>query len=202
MKKLLPLVLVAAMVVAVNSPSKAAGNMTLGIGGNVLLPMGTFGDAVDLGFGGTVRGQYAVNEMFSVTLTTGYLIWSGKDQTVAGFTIKGADLKGVPVLAGARYYFMPAGGTRFYGMAELGLMFATVTVPSQTFTVGGISFTTPEVSASETNFSFAPGVGVELPLGSGSSSLDLGAQFLSIGTAGTASNSIGFRAGINFGLGN
>lgn len=202
MKIILPLVLVGAVLVGSSSTASAAGNMGLSVGGNVLLPMGDFGDAASTGFGGTVRGQYNVNPMFAVTLTTGYLIWSGKDQTVAGITIEGFDLKGVPLLVGGKYYFMPAGGARFYGIAELGLMFSTVTIPAQTFTIGGISFTTPEVSESSSDFTFSPGVGVEIPLGGGNSSLDLGAHYLSIGTSGSSSNSVGFRAAINFGLGN
>ena len=202
MKKVLFFALVAAVLVGLSGTANAAGNISLGIGGNVLLPMGDFGDVADVGFGGTVRGQYMVNDMFSVTLTSGYLLWSGKDQTVLGVTVKGADIKGVPVLAGAKYYFGPSGGTRFYGLGELGFMFTTVTVPSSSYTIAGITFTTPEVSASETDFSFSPGVGVELPMGSGNSALDIGVHFFSIGTSGTASNSIGGRVAYNFGLGN
>ena len=201
MKKLLLAVVVLALVCGVGSTSYA-GNIALSVGGDVLLPIGTFGDQVSTGFGGSVRGQYNVTPMFSAGLTVGYYTWSAKDLTQGGITIKGVSLKGLPIRVFGKYYFMPEGGARVYGAAELGFFIATVTSPAQTISVFGVSVTVPEVSASETDFNYAPGIGVELPLGSGNTKLDISARYDGIATTGSTSGSIGGRVGINFGLGN
>ncbi|MBI4535052.1 MAG: hypothetical protein HY708_02155 [Ignavibacteriae bacterium] len=202
MKKFVLAVVVLALVVAVGNVSSAAGKMALSVGGDVLIPMGTFADGASTGFGGSVRFQYDFTPMFSAGITSGYYTWSGKDQTVLGATIKGVSLKGVPARAFGKYYFMPAGGARVYGIAELGVFFSSVTVPSQTVTIGGVSVTTPEASASSTDFNYAPGLGVELPLGSGNAKIDVSARYDGIATSGSTSGSVGGRVGVTFGLGN
>ncbi len=203
MKKFLLAVVVLALVFTVNGTSMAAGKMSLSVGADVLLPMGTFGDAVSTGFGGSVRGQYDITPMFSAGVTIGYFTWSAKDQTVLGATVKGTSLKGLPIRVFGKYYFMPEGEKlRVYGMAELGFFIATVTVPAQTFTYFGVTYTSPEASASETDFNYAPGVGLELPLGSGNTKLDISVRYDGIATSGSSSGSIGARVGVNFGLGN
>lgn len=199
MNKLLLPILVLSMAL-VTGESYGEGKISLSVGGDVLLPMGDFGDVASTGFGGSVRGQYHVNNMFCVTLTTGYFMWSGKDQTVSGISIKGTELKGIPIMVGGKAYFMPEGNTRVYGMVEAGLFLATVTVPSQTINIGGINITTPEVSANETEFAYAPVLGVEFAAG-GNTMIDVSARWFAISTD-PSSNSIGFRAGVNFGLGN
>jgi hypothetical protein len=200
MKQLLLAVLVLSLVCA--GGTAYAGDIALSVGGDVLIPMGTFGDNVSTGFGGSVRGQYNITPMFSAGLTVGYYTWSAKDQTVAGVTVKGTSLKGLPIRVFGKYYFMPEGGARVYGIVELGFFIATVTVPAQTFTIGGVTFNTPEASVSETDFNYAPGLGVELPLGSGNTKLDISARYDGVATTGSTSGSVGGRVGINFGLGN
>lgn len=197
MKKLLAVVVV---LVLVGGTASAEGKISLGVGPDVLLPMGTFGDAVNIGFGGSVRGQYDFTPMFSAGLTVGYFTWSAKDQT--GGLVKMPTLKGLPIRVYGKYYFMPEGGARFYGIAELGFFIASVTVPAQTITIGGFTYSTPEVSNSETDFNYAPGVGVELPMGSGNTKLDISVRYDGIATSGNTSGSLAARVGINFGLGN
>ena len=107
MKNLLLTLAVLALVFAVNDPSMAAGKMSLGVGADVLLPMGNFGDGYSTGFGGSVRGQYDVTPMFSAGLTVGYFTWSGKDQTVFGQTFTLPNFKGLPIRVFGKYYFMP-----------------------------------------------------------------------------------------------
>ena len=202
MKKFL-VVVVALLVVAVGYTANAEGKIVISVGPDVLIPIGTFGDAASTGFGGSVRGQYNVTPMFSVGLMAGYFTWSGKDQTVNGVTIKGTELKGVPVRAFGKYYFMPAGSkARVYGIAELGFFFASVTVPAQTVTIGGFTVTTPEVTASETDFSYAPGLGIEFGVGSGGTTIDISARYDGIATTGNSSGSIGGRVAVNFPVGN
>jgi hypothetical protein len=191
MKNILLAVLVLAMMVG---GANAASKLSLSVGPDVLIPMGTFGDGYSIGFGGSVRGQYDVSPMASVGVTIGYFTWSGKD--VNGFTLP--NFKGLPFRVFGKYYFMPTGGTRVYGIAELGLFFGSVGDVTQT--VPG--FGTITVSGgSSTDFNYAPGVGVELPLGSGSTKLDVSIRYDGIATSGSSSGSLGARVGINFPLG-
>ncbi len=192
MKNLLLAIVVLAMVLCVGS-ANAQGKFDLGVGADVLIPMGTFGDAVSTGFGGSVRGQYNLSPMAAVGLTVGYYTWSGKD--VSGF--KMPNFKGLPIRVFGKYYFMPAGATRVYGIAELGLFFSSVDVPSQT--IGGI--TIGGGSASSSDFNYAPGIGIEVPMGSGNTMFDASIRYDGIATSGSSSGSLGARVGVNFGLG-
>jgi hypothetical protein len=195
MKKLLTIAVAVALLGLVGADASAQGKFALSVGGDVLLPMGTFGDAHSTGFGGSVRGQYNFTPMFSAGLTVGYYTWSGKE--VLGF--KFGTFKGLPVRAFGKYYFMPeTEKVRFYGIAELGMFFGSVDVPATTIgsiTIGG-------GSVSSTDFNYAPGIGVEFGLGSGNTKLDVSARYDGIATSGGSSGSIGARVGVNFGLGN
>jgi hypothetical protein len=198
MKKLLLAVVVMALVVAVAAPSNAQGKMFVGVGADVLMPMGTFGDASGIGFGGSVRGQYNFTPMLSAGLTVGYYTWSAKDQTVGTVTVKGAKLSGIPIRVFGKYYFMPEGKLRVYGIAELGFFIASVTVPAQTFGAGAFTFTTPETTGSETDFNYAPGLGIEIP--GGKMNWDVSVRYDGIATTGSTSGSIAARVGVNFPL--
>ncbi|MFN0157801.1 MAG: outer membrane beta-barrel protein [Bacteroidota bacterium] len=193
MKSLLVTLVVLVMVLGVSS-ADAQSKMSLSVGADVLLPMGTFGDAVSTGFGGSVRGQYDLSPMAAVGLTVGYYTWSGKD--VNGFTMP--NFKGIPIRVFGKYYFMPAGATRVYGIAELGLFFSSVDVPSQT--INGVTF--GGGSASSSDFNYAPGIGVEIPIGSGNTMFDGSVRYDGVATSGSSSGSLGVRVGVNFGLGN
>jgi len=166
--------------------SQAQNKMWLNIGGNVLLPMGDFGDAVGTGFGGTAQFEMQFMPQLLGTATIGYLMWGGKDITAfTGSNYSGPDYTGIPILVGAKYYFMPGSG--FYGHAQLGLMLFSaddVTINGYTFDAG-----------SSTEFTLGLGAGYELPL-SPKLMLDLSGGFLLISDA----NNIGLRAGLKWGL--
>lgn len=203
MQKFLAVFVALVLVVLMSTSMNAQGKMVLSVGGDVLIPMGTFGDAQSTGFGGSVRGQYNFTPMFSAGLTVGYYTWSGKDQTIAGATVKGGTFKGVPVRAFGRYYFMPESEkVRFYGIAEIGLFFGSVDVPAITINTPLGPITSGGGSASSTDFNYAPGLGVEFGLGSGNTKLDVSARYDGIATSGSSSGSLGARVGVNFGLGN
>ena len=53
----------------------AQGKMALGVQGGVAIPMGDFGDAYKMGFGGQGTFAYHVNPMIDVTGSVGYLTW-------------------------------------------------------------------------------------------------------------------------------
>lgn len=203
MQKFLAVFVALVLVVLMSTSMNAQGKMVLSVGGDVLIPMGTFGDAQSTGFGGSVRGQYNFTPMFSAGLTVGYYTWSGKDQTIAGATVKGGTFKGVPVRAFGRYYFMPESEkVRFYGIAEIGLFFGSVDLPAITINTPLGPITSGGGSASSTDFNYAPGLGVEFGLGSGNTKLDVSARYDGIATSGSSSGSLGARVGVNFGLGN
>lgn len=204
MKKLLLVVVAFALLGLLNADSSAAGKITLSVGGDVLLPMGTFGDAQSTGFGGSVRGQYNVTPMAAVGITVGFFTWSGKDQTVPIIgTIKGANFRGLPVRAFGKYYFMPEGqSTRFYGIAELGMFFGSTgdtEIPNPLAGFPGQPAKITVSGGSSTDFNYAPGVGVEF--GAGNTKIDVSVRYDGIATSGSSSGSIGGRVGVNFGLG-
>ena len=206
MKKLLVAVVVLALIAVVSTTSMATGKMNLGVGADLLLPMGTFGDAVSMGFGGSVRGQYDFTPMASGGVTIGYYTWSGKDMTQGGVTVKGAKFSGLPIRVFGKYYFMPEGEKlRVYGIAELGMFFGSsgdVTVANPAAGFPGQPATFTSAGGSSTNFNYAPGIGLELPLGSGTTKLDASVRYDGIATTGGSSGSLGVRVGVLFPIGN
>lgn len=192
MKNLLLAVVVLAMVFGVGS-ANGQGKISLGIGADVLMPIGSFGDVYNVGFGGTARGQYMVNDMFSVMLTAGYISIGAKDQGQSIVKLDNASM--IPILAGAKYFFTPSSESfRPYGALEIGITSFKQTLPSVTIlgvTYGG-------GSASSTEFTYAPAIGFESALGSGNTKLDVAVRWNGISDA----NAIGGRVGVLFGLGN
>jgi hypothetical protein len=190
MKKLLTIAVAVALLGLVSAESRSAGKIAIGVGPDVLLPIGSFGDAYNVGFGGTARGQYMVNEQFSVIVTAGYLTFSVKN-VPSGVSFDNATM--IPIVAGGKYYFTPSGSMRFYGIAEIGI---TSFKQSLGGSVGGQSFNFGSVTSTE--FTYAPGIGFEADLGGGNTKIDVGVRWNGISDA----NSIGGRVGILFGLGN
>ncbi len=203
MKKLLLAVVALALVVGTMNVA-SAGNIWLSVGGDVLIPMGTFSDNQGVGFGGSARGQYNFTPMASAGLTIGYYTWTGKDHTVLGQTVTGTKFSGLPIRVFGKYYFMPEGEKmRAYGIAELGLFFWSVDVPSQTIQTPIGPITTGGGSTTGSDFNYAPGVGIEFPVGSsGKTMIDVSVRYDGIATSGGSSGSLGARVGVNFGLGN
>ncbi len=212
MKKLSLVAVLIAITALVAAPMNAQGKIALNIGGDVLIPMGGFGDFASVGFGGDVIGEYALMPELSLTASLGYLTWGGKDYTVLGQTISGPSFHGVPFLVGAKYYFMPKGNSaRFYAAGQIGLFFGSYSVDIPSYSYGGFTFGGGSESFSSTNFTLAPIVGVELPVGTGT--LDGSVRYFLItggGPAGTDVNgtsssgsagSIGFRVGYKFPIG-
>ncbi len=180
MKKLLVVftIVAAALVFSTNS-AFAQGEMSASIGPEISIPMGTWGDAVGFGYGGSGRFDYSLSPNLGLMGTVGYILWGEKDQGGVVKT-KGNALK---IMAGAKYYFSP-GPTKFYGSVELGIYSASITA---TTTFLGRTY---EGTASESKFVIAPGVGVEL------GSLDLSAFYAINGDIGN----IGVRVAYAFGL--
>lgn len=177
MKKLLLLTAVAGLFAfsSVNAQTKAP---RLSVGAEFAFPMGDFGDAIDLGFGGSLQYQHPVAANLLLTGSAGYINFKGKDFDFGGVTIDGGNAGFVPVKVGARYYF----GEYFFGAAEVGAAFGTK-------------------DGAGTRFAYTPGIGVDFPVSDGGS-IELGARYegWSKGDALVAPSFIGLRLAYNFGL--
>jgi hypothetical protein len=168
--------------------SQAQNKMYLNIGGNVALPMGNFGDVAGTGFGGSAQFEMQFTPQLLGTASIGYITWGGKDFGTFSYTYSA-----IPILVGAKYFFMPSGG--FYGHAQLGLYMFSADVESPAIVVGGITVGGGNVSSSNSEFAFAFGPGYEIPL-SPKLMLDVSAAYIVISDLGH----IGIRAGVKFGL--
>ena len=153
------------------------GNNKLGIGVEVGLPMGDFGDAFGVGIGGSAKYLHGIGTAGQLTLTSGYQRFGAKDLP-SGVS---ASASIIPILAGYRHNFSglflePQVGYGIYGSKVSG---------------GGYDF-----SDSEGAFTWAIGAGYAMAQG-----LDLGVRYQSASKDGESTSFIGFRVGYNFSLG-
>jgi hypothetical protein len=186
MKKLLVAFVLLGLIALSSSASYAqAGKINFGVGADVVLPIGSFSDAYNIGIGGTVRGQYMINDMISLMATSGFISFGGKD--VGGFKFDSGSM--IPILVGGKYYFPGSSNMKFYGAADLGLSIFKVSTPTVTTILGTFGG-----SASSTEFTFQPHVGMEMPLGSGNTKLDIAARFQVV----SGGNGLGLRIGLLF----
>ena len=183
---------VATVAIVLMSTTLFAQNGRISLGAELGLPMGDFGDAASMGFGGSLRYEMPMGDNLGLTLTAGYLMFSGKDQEIFGIEIEGADWSMIPIQLGAKYYFTEQ-QEGFYGMVELGVHAMTVTTPSYSTTFLGVPVTVPESSASSTELSYAPAIGYHL------ANIDIGLRYQMIATEGSTTSYLGFRLAYVFG---
>jgi hypothetical protein len=158
----------------------AQGQMSVGAGLDLMLPVGAFGDAWGTGFGGTAEFDYSLSPHSAITGKTGYISWSGK----SGVT---GSCSGVPLLVGLKYYTRltpPEGNVHVYGHLELGLTFVSWSVTGHIITV----------SETETSFTLVPSIGAEIAAGP-KGAVDVSVRYYDMTKAGGGRGSIGFRAG-------
>lgn len=174
MKKVLSLIVVLVLFAGyTNGQSK----ITLGVGGTLALPMGTFGDVAEMGFGGLVKGEMGFGSIIG-TASVGYLTFGAKDLGGAKTT-----WSAIPILVGAKYPF----ASSFYGSVELGLNMVTWKYESPASTY----FPAVSTSSSESKVGYALGVGYQL------SAIDI---VLKYQTLASDANFIGVNVIYNFGL--
>ncbi|MCK9424513.1 MAG: hypothetical protein M0Q21_00585 [Ignavibacteriaceae bacterium] len=193
MKKALSLLIVLVLFAGfTNGQSK----ITLGVGGTVALPMGTFADASSMGFGGLVRGEMGFGTIVG-TASLGYLSFPGKDisedQGSGVTTTYSTSFSAIPILVGAKYSFAPG----FYGSLEAGLNMLSWEAKWET-KVGGVVYPagSGSTTGSETKFGFALGVGYQM------SPFDISLKYQNLGTpeGGDALNFIGVNVLYCFGI--
>ena len=110
MKQLLSVLLLAVLFTGfINAQSQG-----VSVGGNLALPMGSFGDVANVGFGGTATYERSFAPNIVGEVYAGYLTFGGKEV----FGVKYSSSM-IPIMAGAKYYFQPGKG--LYGNALLGV---------------------------------------------------------------------------------
>lgn len=165
------------VVLALSGSVLFAGGLSYGINGELAMPMGDFGDMANMGFGGTVQGEYAINEQIIGTASAGYLMWSGKD----AWEDMDYSWTCIPIKAGAKYAFGP-----LYGIFELGIYMFSFEFDYEFM---GYSISGDDSSS---EFGFAPGIGYQMKLGE-KMKLDLSIQYEIAGDFDLLGIDIGIR---------
>ena len=156
------------------------GNNQVGVAAEVSIPTGDAGDVSSVGFGGTVKGLYGIGTAGQLTLTTGYITFSGKKEIK---DLLGADKitnSLIPILAGYRHNF-----SGFYVEPQVGYSISNAKVKGGMF----------EAKESDGAFTWAAGIGYVI------NNFEVGARYQSMHKDGESSAFVGFRVGYNFSLG-
>ncbi|MEP7376156.1 MAG: outer membrane beta-barrel protein [Chitinophagaceae bacterium] len=178
MKKVILAICVSAICVIGYSQS---GNNQIGVGADLALPMGDFGDGVKTGFGGYAKGLFGIGEAGQITFTTGY----------SSFKLKGLDpdesgtASIIPLLAGYRHNF-----SGFYVEPQVG------------YNIFGAKVKILGQSSSDSNGGFAYAIG----LGYVVNNVDFGVRYQGGKPSDSGGDSsdwsiIGIHVGYNFSLG-
>jgi hypothetical protein len=152
------------------------GTNQIGVGADLGVPIGDFGDGYKTGFGGYAKGLFGIGEAGQITVTTGYSSFKAKGSTDDMKATAGI----IPILAGYRHNF-----SGFYAEPQVGYSIIRSKVKSD-----GISF-----SASDGAFAWAIGFGYVV------SDIDFGARYQSATKDGSSISFVGIHVGYNFSLG-
>jgi outer membrane autotransporter protein len=154
--------------------NKKAEEPSISIGVDAALPMGDFADVSKTGFGGTAKFAYPAGPG-AITVTAGYISFSGKSQTVnvggTTMTISGSSSYLIPMKAGYRF--------------NLGQGFGIE--PQVGYSVG---------KNSSGGFTYAGQIGYLI-----NNQIDISARYEGLSKSGTSWSFIGFRVAYNFSLG-
>src|SRR5690606_30661667 len=153
-----------------------------GVGAELGLPLGDFGEAYSIGFGATAKGFYGITAQGDITGTLGYLHFGIKESNeyMSGSTAM------IPIMIGYRHDF---GG--LYGEPQLGLAILKSTVKMDFGGFGGLfDDLNSSGSNSTTKATFGLGGGYVFGL------WDIGALFQITDDM----NFLGVRIGYNFSL--
>ena len=166
-------VLLVAVLTTTGALAQDVKKFSLGIGLEGALPVNGLNSLYSAGGGLTLRAAFGIDESSAFTVTSGALAFIPKD--LKNFS---DDLKAqinIPVKAGYKYFI----SDNFYGIAEAGMSFIKTYIPNMN---GGTT------SVSNSEFTYAPGVGVQF------GGFDASLRYEGYSGAGF----IGLRAGFNF----
>jgi opacity protein-like surface antigen len=165
---------------------------SIGVGVEGGLPTGDFNNYSSFGIGGLAFvGYNGFDPSFQLTLTSGYLNFSGKDYTIGDHTWN-TKLGIIPILLGGKYYFMP-GDTRVYGQANVGLYLLNA---SASTTISGVSVSG---STNSSKFGVSPILGAQFKAGD-KMWVDAHVNYTSVFTDNITTSWIGFGVGLVFDL--
>jgi len=149
-------ILALSAVFALTVANAQSGKNQVGIGAEVALPMGAFGDAYGIGFGGGAKYLHGIGEAGQVTLSASYLTFSGKD------FFDGYKTSFIPVLVGYRHNF-----NGFYAEPQVGYTLMSTSLEDESESTGG--------------FGYAVGVGYAMESG-----FDISARYQAVSKGGTS----------------
>lgn len=148
------------------------GDIKIGVGADVGLPIGNWSNGYGVGIGVTGKGYYGLKDVSDITFTTGFIRFGGKDSNDFSTTL-------IPFLAGYRHKF-----DNLYVEPQLGLTTVSTKVNLGTF---------GSVSGSSTNLGYGVGGGYMMD------NWDFGVRFQGVSSGGSISF-LAFRVGYNFSL--
>jgi hypothetical protein len=96
------------------------GSFSINFGPEIFFPETDFRKTHNTGYGGSFKAEYTFGKHGSVTINSGFSVFSGRTyfETISSTPIEYKSLVAVPVKAGARYYF-----GNFYLFGETGVVF-------------------------------------------------------------------------------
>jgi hypothetical protein len=170
MKKFYTTVTVVFLVFVLSNVVFAQEGFKYGIGGELAMPMGDFGDMAEMGFGGTVIAEKVHKENMTLIATAGYLVFGGKDSDYYEYSFSA-----IPIQGGVKYFFNPKKeeGYNMYGLGLVGIHMWSITIKTKETDYDGWgrqwgdTSTEQETTNDETEMSFAGGVGAEKPMSNG-----------------------------------
>jgi Outer membrane protein beta-barrel domain len=153
------------------------GKNQLGVGAEAALPTGDLKDVSKAGIGITLKGMYGIGSAGKVTLTSGLISFSAKDELKDLLGASKITNTFIPVLAGYRHHF---GG--FFVEPQVGYGIFAGKIKGGEFAE----------SSSEGAFTWAAGVGYVF------NSIELGARYQSSHKDGESNALLGVRIAYNF----
>jgi len=159
MKKLMTIALLIVLIAGFTSGVQA--QISVGVNAGVAMPVGSFGQANNMGFGGSGMAAYSLNDNISIGFNMGFYAFKGIDFPAGSEP----STRIVPLFADFKYFlntesFMPYVGTGL-GLYLVSSNYTTLAVPAKT--AGGVVLepATPkeEHSTSEKKFGVSPTIG-------------------------------------------
>ena len=168
------LVLLAVVALFVAARPASAQNIRWGVGAGLLMPMSDYGDFDKMGFIGAVGGTYNLPSGLGIRADVSYGTTSEKDGQPAHTT------KLLGGMASAVYQFGAAG--------------------AKPYITGGLGFTNAKVDdVGSTELTYALGLGVSLPLGTGGNRLFVESRYTTVDGDGGSLKYMPIVVGLSFG---
>ena len=161
------------------SHAQQKGDIAINVGADLGLPIGDFGNGFDMGYGGTVKGLYSLNEQGQIGVTLGYMSFGVKNTGSSGVN---ASMGVIPIFAVYRHAI-----GNLYLEPQVGISMNKVKVNGMSG-FGGMS-------ASSSGLGYAVGAGYMI------NAFDISVRYQAFSQSGSSSGFAGVRLAYNFALG-